>query len=166
MFKYILEHSGTFDKAEAGLCRPPVPPVRTGYMDGQTSRFYEEDLVYYGNAVQCSAVQCIAVQRRCSAVFIVQCMARTGSEGAKLIRLDLILSWCKTRSHLSGDLKWRSHWTPPHSKCILSSETTEVGVCFFQENVWRQFSLKYILSMFDMNLSGVADAHVAHRRWH
>ena len=63
MFRYILEHSSTFDKAEAGLCRPPVPPVRTDYMDGQTSRFYEEDLVYYGNAVQC-----IAVQRRCSAV--------------------------------------------------------------------------------------------------
>ena len=51
MFRYILEHSGTFDKAEAGLCRPPVPPVRTDYMDGQTSRFYEEDLVYYGSAV-------------------------------------------------------------------------------------------------------------------
>ena len=70
MFRYILEHSGTFDKAEAGLCRPPVPPVRymdvtwtyvtwtlhVRYMDGQTSRFYEEDLVYYGNAVQCSVV--------------------------------------------------------------------------------------------------------------
>ena len=56
MFRYILGHSGTFDEgeAEAGLCRPPVPPVRTDYMDGQTSRFYEEDLVYYGNAVQCS----------------------------------------------------------------------------------------------------------------
>ena len=33
-------------EAEAGLCRPPVPPVRTDYMDGKTSRFYEEDLVY------------------------------------------------------------------------------------------------------------------------